>query len=100
MFVFRRSVTLANAANVPKALNFSVELCGYFNKTYGVNLRTGLEMFGPLNMHWQFESDTLDKMNAINTKLLDDKGYWSILEKNKDLWVHGSLKDTVINLIN
>lgn len=49
--------------------------------------------------HWHFDADSLDKMNALNAKLMQDRQYLGLLEKVKDIWVDGSLKDTVVNLL-
>lgn len=98
MYVFRRSVTIQAAALTPKAVGFAMEVTGYINGKYNLNMKSGIELFGGLNLHWQFESDSLDKMSAINSKLFEDKAYWQLLEKGKDFWVPGSLKDTIINM--
>lgn len=96
MYVFRRVTTISNAANTTKAIGFAMELTGYISKTYGINLRLGMEMFGSLNLHWQFETDSLDKITVIQQKMMEDKNYWSMLEKGKEYWLEGSLKDSII----
>lgn len=96
MYSFTRTASLHNAAVAPRALGFGIELAGYLNKTYNLKLRCGLEMFGTANIHWQFDVDTLDALAELNKRLFDDKAYWAMLDKVKDLWVPGSMRDTVV----
>jgi hypothetical protein len=99
MYRFTRYATLQNAAIVPQAIGWSTELCGYLNKTYKLPLKAGVELFGNLNVHWEFEMDSLDKMSELNTKLLSDKSYLQMLEKGKDFWVAGTVKDQIVNFV-
>lgn len=94
--MFKRVATIATAANTPKAMGFAMELTGYLNKTYNINLRVGMEMFGGLNLHWFYEVDSLEKITALNMKLMEDKSYWAMLEKGKEFWIDGSLKDSIV----
>jgi hypothetical protein len=71
----------------------------YFNKIYKIPLKVGVELFGNLNIHWEFELDSLDKMSELNTKLLSDKAYVQMLGKGKDFWVAGSVKDQIVNFL-
>jgi hypothetical protein len=98
MYTFNRTVTINSGVNTPKAVGFSVELTGYLNKTYGLNLRCGMELFNKSTIHWQFDVDGLDKIAAINQRLLEDKSYWAMLEKGKEYWVEGSQRDTIVTL--
>lgn len=96
MYRFTRTVTLKNATIAPRAIGFAMELTAYLNKTYGTNMRCGMEMFGGLNMHWHFEVDNLDKISELFKKSVEDKTYNQMLEKGTDYWISGSLKDTVV----
>jgi hypothetical protein len=97
MYRFTRSATLLNATVVPQAIGWTMELNGYLNKTYKVNLKAGMEMFGSLKIHWEMEIDSLDKLSEINTKLIQDKTYFQMLEKGKEFWVNGSVQDCIVN---
>lgn len=99
MFRFTRCATLANANSIPAAVGFSKEVCGYINKTYDLHLKSGIELFGASVIHWEMESDSLDKLTALYAKLLGDKTYASMLDKAKDLWVDGSLKDQIVQWV-
>jgi hypothetical protein len=96
MYCFTRTVTLKNATIAPKAIGFSMELTGYLNKTYGMNIRCGMELFGGHQIHWQFDIDSLDKISALNQKIVEDKNYNAVLEKGTEFWLPGSLKDCIV----
>ena len=51
MHLFIRSVTVKHAASAAAALQFAGEVCTYVNKTYQVNMRCGMEVFGRLRIH-------------------------------------------------
>ena len=99
MYSFNRVVALHNAAVMPKAMGFALELTGYLNKTYGLNMRCGAQMFGTANMHWHFDFDSLDKIAEINARLSEDKTYWGMLDKAKDYWLPGSMEDTIVSFM-
>lgn len=99
MFRFIRTVEAKNAAMLPAALQFAGEITSYVNKTYGLNLQYGLEVFSGAVLHWQFQTDSLDKVTALHAKLLQDREYGALLSKAKDLWVDGTFKDTVVSIV-
>jgi hypothetical protein len=99
MYRFMRTATVKNAAHLPAAIQFGAELNGYLNKTYNINLRVGVEMFGGATLHWQLDAESLDSMNTLNTKMLQDQQYIGMLEKMKDIWVDGTLKDTIVAML-
>ena len=33
----------------------------------------------------------------LNGKLIEDKAYWAMVEKGKDFWLDGSMRDSVVN---
>lgn len=99
MYRFIRTATPRNAVNAPEALQFGVQVTAHINKTYGLNMKVGIEMFGGGRLHWHYEVDSLDRMTEINGKLMGDTAYWALLEKYKYLWVEGSMKDRVISLL-
>ena len=96
MYRFIRRATITNAAVVPAATAFGMEIAGYLNKNYGIQVKMGMMMFGHLNMHWHFDVDSLDKLGELNTKLIQDKNYIAMLTKAQTFWVDGSLKDQVV----
>ena len=92
-----RTSTLKNVADVPAALQFAAGLTSYLNKSYSLNMKFGIELFSGARVHWHFESDSLDKMLQLNSKLLQDREYWGMVEKARGRWVEGAAKDSIVS---
>lgn len=99
MYRFIRTAKPRNAASVPAALQFCAEVTQHLNRTYGLKMQSGIEMFGKGRLHWHYEAQTIDQMADINRRLMDDKAYWGSLEKYNHVWLEGSMKDQVISLL-
>jgi hypothetical protein len=99
MYRFIRSVTVKTAASMPAALQFSNEVTSHINKTYSMAMKGGVQMFGCATVYWFIDVESLDAMSQFNTKLMQDRAYWDILDKAKPLWLEGSGKDRVVNLL-
>ncbi|AHI68436.1 hypothetical protein [Burkholderia thailandensis] len=98
MYRFIRTATVKNAAALPSALAFASEVTTHLNKSYALNMSFGAEQFGCSNIHWHFDSDSLDRMEQVNEKLMGDRDYAALLDKYQDIWAEGSMHDTVVRL--
>lgn len=98
MYRFIRTATIRNAAQFPSALAFASQVTAHVNKRYSLDMRFGVEQFGCPRVHWHFDADSLDSMQQVNSGLMEDREYAAMLEKYKDIWVEGSLRDTIIRL--
>lgn len=96
MYRFIRTATVRTAAAMPTAVKFGGEITAYVNKRYSTNMRFGVEMYGSPKVHWHFESDSLDQMQKLNAELMHDRDYLGLLERYKDTWVDGSMKDMLV----
>jgi hypothetical protein len=99
MFRFTRTVTVKLAVNIPAALQWATEVTAYLNKAYALDMKFGIEIFGEGKIHWYIDTDSLDKLTAINGKLMQDREYNGLLEKARSLWLEGGLKDTVVKIV-
>jgi hypothetical protein len=99
MYRFIRTVRTKTQANVAPALQWAGEVTTYINKTYSLGLKFGSELFGKGRIHWHFDTDSLDKITAVNAKMMQDREYLGLLEKAKALWLEGSNKDTIVLII-
>ncbi len=99
MYRFIRKVTVKMVAGVPGALQFCGEVTSHINKTYGMNMKTGIEMFGQNRVYWFYDVESLEQMAQLNAKLMLDRPYWELLDKAKNLWVEGSAKDSIVKII-
>ncbi|MGO8830117.1 MAG: hypothetical protein ACLQT5_12805 [Steroidobacteraceae bacterium] len=98
MFHFERSAVVKNPADMPAAVQFATQVTSYVNRQHSLNMRFGVELFGAARVHWYFDAESLDKLNQLNTTLLQDREYFEILNKARALWTDGGLKDTIISL--
>lgn len=98
MHLFIRSLTVKHAASAAAALKFAGEISAYVHKTYQVNMKFGMEVFGHMRIYWLLDMDSVDAAMAMNQKMLVDADYQALLGKGKDFWVEGSLKDKLIRL--
>lgn len=99
MYRFIRTAVPRNAAQVPAALRFAAEVTEHLNRTHGLDMSTGIELFGKGRLHWHYEASSIDQMTETNRKLLADPAYLALLEKNAHLWLEGSMKDQVVSLL-
>ena len=99
MFRMIRTATVKTASKSGAAMQLAGEITAYLNKTYSLNMKFGMEIFGAGKIHWHLETDSLDKSTAINAKLMQDRDYQALLEKGQGLWLEGSLKDTLVTIV-
>lgn len=99
MYRFIRTVTVKTAANTPAAVQWAGEAAAYLNKACALNMKFGIEIFGAGKIHWYADTDSLDKLTAINAKMMQDREYIGLLEKGRGLWLEGALKDTVVAIV-
>ena len=98
MYRFERSAIAKNPADMPAAVQFATEVTSYVNKRHSLNMKFGVELFGAPRVHWYFDAESLDKMNQLNTTLLQDREYSEMLNKARGLWTEGGLKDSIVTL--
>ncbi|TAM51752.1 MAG: hypothetical protein EPN57_16640 [Paraburkholderia sp.] len=99
MYRFVRTATVKNAALLPQALAFASEVTAHINKRYSLNMLFGAEQYGWARIHWHFDADSLDEMQRVNGRLMEDREYAALLDKYKDLWAEASMHDTVVRLL-
>jgi hypothetical protein len=98
MHLFIRTVRVKNAASMPAAVQFAASICAYVNKAYPTHMKFGVEVFGHARIYWLIEFDSVDQSLAMNQRMLMDPEYQALLNKGKDLWVEGGLKDKLVQL--
>ena len=98
MYRFIRTVTVRHNAALPSALKFASEVTAHIKKHYDIAMMFGAELYGSPKVHWHFDIDSLDKMQQLNAKLMVDREYLGLLDKFKENWVEGSMKDTLVSL--
>ncbi len=96
---FIRTATVKIAADAPAALLFGQEVCAHLNRKHGLAIRCGVELFDRAKIHWYSDADSLEKFSAVFADMMQDRDYLAMVEKSRALWVEGSLKDSMVALL-
>ena|SRR3990172_11482195 len=91
-------------AKVGKALEvvqFAKEVAAYVNTKYDpVSVQVYSELFGEINtIYWHTDYDDLATLEKIYAQLTADPGYLSIVSKASDIFIEGSLHDTLMRAV-
>ena len=97
MFRFHR-IARVGRGNFQAAIQFAKEVAEHINTRYPpVSVQTFLELFGDYGtIHWYADYEDLASIEKFNAQLLMDQEYWAILNKATDLFIEGSVRDTLI----
>ena len=97
MFRFHRTAR-ASRGKFPEAAQWAKEVAGYINTKYAPgSVQAYAEAFGDLGtVHWYADYEDLATIEKLNAQLLADPEYGAMLKKSADLYIEGSLHDTLI----
>lgn len=97
MFRLRRSGTVSRGKAL-EARQWAKEVTEYVNENYApVSAQVYSEIFGDLGkVHWYIDYEDLATIEMYSARLLADEGYQVLLSKAADLFVEGSIRDTLI----
>lgn len=97
MFRFHRTAQASRGKGL-EAVQWAKEVAGYINKNYApVSVQAYSEIFGDYGaVHWYTDYEDLVTVEKINAQLQTDKGYLALLNKAGDLFIEGSVHDTLI----
>ena len=97
MFRFHR-IARVSRGKFLEAVQWAKEVAGYINTKYApVSVQAYAELFGDVGtVHWYADYEDLATIERINAQLLTDQGYWAMLNKAADLFIEGSVHDTLI----
>jgi len=100
MIRFQRSAR-ARGSKVLEAIQFAKEVAEYLNTKYApVSVQVYTELFGDVNtIYWYSDYKDLATIEGINAQILTDQGYWAIVSKATDLFIEGSLHDTLMSSV-
>lgn len=95
MIVFTRVATIA-AGKTGAAVAFAHEIAGYMKKAYKVELEVMMPVGGnPQRVAWVTRYKDLAALDAVSSKLLADKKYWEVVGKAAELFMAGSMHDSI-----
>lgn len=99
MYRYSRAVTIKNGASMQPAMQIGADITAHMNRVYGLKMMMGTQLFSKLKIHWVFDTDSLDGMMLLSSKLAQDASYWEMMGKLKPLVLEGSVKEKVIALV-
>jgi hypothetical protein len=95
MIAFNRVASVA-PGKTAAAIAFGKEISAYMKDAYKVDLEMLVPVGGnPQRLAWSARYADLAALDAVNGKILMDKKYWEILNQNNDLFLPGSIHDSI-----
>jgi len=95
MISFVRTANVA-PGKTASAIGFAHEIAAYMKDAYGVELEVLRPVGGnPQRIAWSARYKDLAAMEAVSQKSLADKRYWEIVAKATDIFIGGSMRDSI-----
>jgi hypothetical protein len=84
-----------------EVIQFAKEVADYVNTKYApVSVQVYSELFGVLNtIYWHTDYNDLASLEDLNAQLIADPGYLAIVSKASDIFIDGSLHDTLMRSV-
>jgi hypothetical protein len=99
VIAFNRVASIA-PGKTPSAIAFAHEIAAYMKEAYKVELEVLLPIGGnPQRIAWSARYKDLAAMDAVSTKVLADKHYWTVVTKGNDNFLAGSMHDTLWRVV-
>jgi len=82
------------------AVAFAHEISAYMKDAYKVDLEVMMPIGGnPQRIAWSARYQDLAAFDAVSAKLLGDQRYWAIVAKATDLFLPGSMQDSMWRVV-
>lgn len=95
MILLHRSIGVAPGKNM-SAIGFAREIAAYVKKNYDRDMEVLAPVGGnPHRVAWLIRYKDLAEMEAASARLMQDKQYWELLNKNTDNFIAGSAMDAI-----
>jgi len=100
MIRWQRSIRTARGRN-NEAIQWAKEVTDYVNsKQPGYKVQAFSLRFGELGtLVWQADADDLAALDKFQQAIGADQGYWDLVKKSTELFIEGSLHDTVFETL-
>ncbi len=97
MIRFHRSIRSARN-QAAGAIAWAKEVTDYLNDKYaGTKVQVFAHRFGDVStIVWEADFDTLANLDDYQHTLNENEEYWGVVAKSADLFVEGSVDDTVL----
>jgi hypothetical protein len=96
MVRFMRTARAARGKG-PQLIQFAKEITEFMKSKYGTQSSVYMDSFGDyLTIRWFTEYESLAAGEQITEKFMADQEYWQKVAKAADLFIEGSVTDTVM----
>ncbi len=99
MIRFTRSARIVRG-KFPQAMQFAKEITEFLNKKYKIQMSVYMDSFGEVGtVRWFADYADLAAMEKLGNQILVDQEYWQKINQSTELFMQGSLYDTVMQSI-
>jgi hypothetical protein len=90
----------ANATKVPQAIQWAKEIAEHVKSKHGGELSVYMDTFGEYpTIRWIADVESLAVLEQRFGQIMTDQAYWQAIAKADDLFIQGSINDTVMRAI-
>ena len=84
-----------------EAMGFATEIAAYVKKFEGLPpVHVFMDSFGDMTtIRWVVDYESLAAMEKVNTQMMSDQEYFQKIDSSSHVFIQGSVKDTVMRLI-
>jgi uncharacterized alpha/beta hydrolase family protein len=100
MIRWTRSAKVSSAKNMPKAVQWAKEVAEFITKKYKIQVSVYMDSFGDVGtIRWFCDYEDLAAVEKLGKQLIADQEYLKRLAETDDLFMQGSVYDTVMQAI-
>jgi len=97
MIRWTRSARIASSGKFAQAVQWAKEIAEFANKKYKVQTSVYMDFFGEAGtIRWFNDYADLAALEKVRNQLMADQEYWQKVAKAADLFIEGSITDTVM----
>ena len=84
----------------PQAMQFAKEITEFVNNKYKIQMSVYMDSFGEVGtIRWFADYADLAALEKVGNQLLVDQEYWQKINQSAELFIQGSVFDTVMRSI-
>ena len=84
----------------PQAMQFAREMVEFANKKYKIQMSVYMDIFGEYStIRWFVDYADLAALEKVSNQVMADQEYWQKVKQVADLFIQGSMYDTVMRSI-
>jgi len=101
MVRFHRTARAAAGTTFLEVVQWSKEVADYVTSNYPeATVLVFAERYGAVGtIHWYADYEDVATSDRVASQLLTDEGYWAVVGKATDLFIEGSVNDTLMSSV-